>query len=83
MVWRSDVDVDQTAKCNDSLFCLSLNPDLSYAADDLFSVDSLSGGIVIPTKNPHIGAAFSLCSKEAPLLKSVHTVSLASNRLLT
>src|SRR6266567_1899306 len=78
-VWRSNVDVDRAAKCNDSLFRFSFTPNLSYAADDLLLVDSLSRGIVIPAEYPHIRAAFSLCSKEAPLLKSVHLISFASN----
>jgi hypothetical protein len=75
--WRSNVDVDGTAKCNDSLFRLSLSPDLSYAADDFLFVNSLTRGIVVPAKHPHIRAAFSLCSKEASLLKPVHSISFA------
>jgi hypothetical protein len=76
-VWRSNVDVDRTAKCKDSLFRFPFTPNLNYAADNLLLVDSLSGGIVIPAKNPHIGAAFPLCSKEAPSLKPVHFISFA------
>jgi hypothetical protein len=81
-VWRSNVDVDRAAKCSGSLFGLSFTPNLSYAANDLLLVDSPSRRVVIPAKHPHIGAAFSLYSKEAPLLKSVHAITLASGRLV-
>jgi hypothetical protein len=76
-VWRSDVDIDRATKCNGSLFRFSFTSDLSYAADDLFLIDSLSRGKVIPAKHPHIGAAFSLYSKETPLLEPIHSVSFA------
>jgi hypothetical protein len=56
---------------------------LSYAADDLLLVDSLSGGIVVPAKNPHIGAAFSLHFEKASLLKPIHLISFASEQVLT
>jgi hypothetical protein len=77
-VWRSNIDVDLAAKCSDSLFRLSFTPNLSYAADDLLLIGSLSKGIVIPAKYPHVGAAFPLYFEETSLPKSVHFISFAS-----
>jgi hypothetical protein len=81
-LWRSEVDIDRTAKCNDGLFRVSSTPDLTYAPNDLFLVYSLSSGIIVPAKNPHIGTAFSLRFKETTLLKPVHNISLLSNPFL-
>jgi hypothetical protein len=72
---RSNVDVNRAAKYNDGLFRFSFTPNLSYAANDLLLIDSLSGCIVVPPENPNVRTALALHLKETSLLKSAHTIS--------
>lgn len=72
---RSNIDINGTTNCNDSLFRFSAISQLSYAPNDFHFVCSLPRGIVIPSENPHVWAALALQFEETSLLKSVHTIS--------
>jgi hypothetical protein len=74
---RSNVDIDGTTKHNDCLFSFPAIPQSSHGSNDLLFVFSLRRGVVIPSENPNIRAAFALYPEKASLLIPVHTISFA------
>ncbi|MGC1423959.1 MAG: hypothetical protein WA354_06145 [Terracidiphilus sp.] len=74
-----NVDIDQTAKRYDRFFSISPASELACCPNDLLFIDSFSGGVVVPSENPDAYTALPFQFEKTSLLKSVHSISFASN----
>jgi hypothetical protein len=71
-----NVNVDETAKRYNGFLSISPVSNLASRPNDLFLVNSLSGGVVVPSEDPYVGTAFPLHFEKTSLLISAHAFSL-------
>jgi hypothetical protein len=73
------VDIDQTAKRYNRFFSIPPASELACCPNDLLFIGSPSSGVVVPSENPDACTSLPFHFEKAPLLKSVHSISFASN----